>query len=421
MITATRRETMAMLAAGAALGGCALGRRAGDLHFWAMGDEGGKIPQLMPAFEHANPGTRVVIQPLPWSAAHEKLLTAYVGGSLPDVSQVGNTWIAELAAIGALAPVPLAQAGLLADQFAAVLDTNRVAGTVYGVPWYVDTRLQFFRRDRFSNLGLAEPPATWAEWKAALHVIKRIAGPGNYAILLPLNEPEQLLTFGLQQGDPLLRDHDSRGNFASPGFKAALAFYKSLFDEGLSPVATASQISNIWNEFAKGFFSVFISGPWTIGDLKSRLPAAFQSKWATATMPGPAGPGASAPGGASLVVPKSARDPTASWRLIDYLTRPATQIEFQQIAGSLPSRKSAWAAPALSRDSNVRTLARQLDLARPLPKVPEWERIATELQIVAEALVRGHMGVDAAAAEMNQRADKLLAKRRWMLDRGRAL
>ena len=421
MITATRRETMAMLAASAALGGCALGGRAGDLHFWAMGDEGGKIPQLMPAFEHANPGTRVVIQPLPWSAAHEKLLTAYVGGSLPDVSQVGNTWIAELAAIGALAPVPGAQSGLLADQFTAVLDTNRVAATVYGVPWYVDTRVQFFRRDLFSKLGFAEPPSTWAEWKAALHGIKRIAGPTNYAILLPLNEPEQLLTFGLQQGDPLLRDHDSRGNFASPGFKAALAFYKSLFDEGLSPVATASQISNIWNEFAKGFFSVFISGPWTIGDLKSRLPAAFQSKWATATMPGPAGPGASAPGGASLVVPKTARDPTASWKLIDYLTRPATQIQFQQIAGSLPSRKSAWAAPALRGDSNVRTLARQLDLARPLPKVPEWERIATELQIVAEALVRGHMGVDAAAAEMNQRADKLLAKRRWMLDRGRAL
>jgi multiple sugar transport system substrate-binding protein len=421
MIDPTRRETMAMLAAGAALGGCARGGRAGDLNFWAMGDEGGKIPQLMPAFEHANPGTRVVIQPLPWTAAHEKLLTAYVGGSLPDVSQVGNTWIAELAAIGALAPLPAAQAGLLTDQFAAVLDTNRVAGTVYGVPWYVDTRVQFFRRDLFAKLGLSEPPSTWAEWKAALHGIKRIAGPGNYAILLPLNEFEQLLTFGLQQGDPMLRDHDTRGNFASPGFKAALAFYKSLFDEGLSPIATASQISNIWNEFAKGFYSVFISGPWTIGDLKSRLPVGFQSKWATATMPGPSGPGASAPGGASLVVPKTARDPAASWRLIDYLTSPATQIEFQQIAGSLPSRKSAWAAPALANDSNVRTLARQLDLARPLPKVPEWERIATELQIVAESMVRGHMGVDAAAAEMNQRADKLLAKRRWMLDRGRAL
>ena len=424
MMAPTRRETIAMMAAAAGTGltgGCSLRGTPGELRFWAMGDEGGKVPQLMPTFEAANPGLKVVVQPLPWTAAHEKLLTAYVGGSLPDVSQVGNTWIAELAAIGALAAVPAAQSGLLTDQFAAVLDTNRVGGTVYGVPWYVDTRVQFFRRDLFAKLGLVEPPSKWADWKVALHGIKRIAGPGNYAILLPLNEFEQLLTFGLQQDEPLLRDHESRGNFESAGFKAALAFYKSLFDEGLAPVATSSQISNIWNEFAKGFYSVFVSGPWTIGDLKSRLPVSFQSSWATSVMPGPNGPGASAPGGASLVVPKTARDPAASWRLIDYLTRPAVQSRFQQIAGSLPSRRSAWAAPALARDANVQTLARQLDIARPLPKVPEWERIATELQIVAEAMVRGQHTVDAAAAEMNRRTDRLLAKRRWMLERGRAL
>jgi len=410
MIEATRRESIAMLAAGAAIGGCSLRTNAGELRFWAMGDEGGKVGQLMPDFEAANR-----------SAAHEKLLTAYVGDSLPDVSQVGNTWISELAAIGSLAPLPAAQASLLTDQFPAVLDTNRINGQIYGVPWYVDTRVQFFRRDLFAKLGMSSPPPRWADWKASLHQIKRLSGPGNYAILLPLNEFEQLLTFGLQQPDPLLRDNGAFGNFASPGFKAALAFYKSLFDEGLAPIATASQISNIWNEFAKGFYSVFVSGPWTIGDLKSRLPVSFQSSWATSVMPGPDGPGASAPGGASLVVPRTARDPATSWRLIDYLTRPATQARFQQIAGSLPSRRSAWDVPALADDPNVRILGRQLDIARPLPKVPEWERIATEVQVVAEAMVRGHFTLDAAASEMNHRADKLLAKRRWMLDRGRAL
>lgn len=419
MIAATRRETVALIAA--TLGGCTLQARPGNLRFWAMGDEAGKVPELMPAFEAAERGNKVVIQPLPWSAAHEKLLTSYVGNSLPDVAQVGNTWIAELAAIGALAPVPAAKSSLLTDQFPAVLDTNRVAGQVYGVPWYVDTRVQFYRRDLFAKLGLNTPPSNWADWKSALHQIKRLAGPGNYAALLPLNEFEQLLTFGLQQDESLLADHDSRGNFASAGFKAALAFYKSLFEEGLAPIATASQISNIWNEFAKGFYSVFVSGPWTINDLKSRLPSPFQKNWATATMPGPKGPGASAPGGSSLTVPRTARDPAASWRLIDYLTRPETEARFQQIAGSLPSRRSAWASPALAGDSNVRTLARQLEIARPFPKVPEWERIATEVQIVAEAMVRGQFTVDAAGAEMNRRADKLLEKRRWMLGQGRAL
>ena len=370
----SRREALTLLAA-APIGACSRGSGPGTVTLWAMGNEGANVPKLMGGFESANPGLRVEVQPLPWTAAHEKLLTAYAGGSLPDVSQIGNTWLAELAAIGALAPLPATQKGLLQDQFPAVLDTNRIGGTYYGVPWYVDTRVQFWRTDLFQRAGHAQPPTNWADWKGALHEVKRVAGSGSYAILLPLNEFEQLLT----------------------------------------------QISNIWNEFARGFFSVFISGPWTIGDMKSRLPAEFQPRWATAGMPGPDGPGASAPGGSSLVVFKNARDPDAAWRLVQYLSQPAVQAEFQVLTGDLPAKREAWAAPALASDPHVLTLRAQLGRAQAVPKVPEWERIVTEMQIVAERMVRGEFTVDAAAAEIDVRADRLLEKRRWMLERGRAL
>jgi multiple sugar transport system substrate-binding protein len=416
----TRREALAFAAAAplALSASCSRGND-GTVSFWAMGNEGANVPKLMPAFERAHPGVSIDIQPLPWTAAHEKLLTAYAGESLPDVSQIGNTWVAELAAIGALAPLPSTQRSLLQDQFEAVLDTNRIGGKVYGVPWYVDTRLQFYRRDLFRRAGHDAPPSNWADWKRSLHDVKRIAGPGNYAILLPINEFEHLLTFGLQQEEPLLRDQGTRGNFSSPGFRSALGFYKSLFDEGLAPVATSSQISNLWDEFAKGFFSVFLSGPWTIGDMKSRLPESFQSNWMTSGMPGPHGPGASAPGGSSLVVFSSARNPEAAWSLVSYLSRPAVQAEFQALTGSLPARRSAWSAPALAADPHVQVLGGQLERARAVPKVPEWERIVTEMQIVAERMVRGEFSVDAAAREIDARADRLLEKRRWMMDRGR--
>ena len=62
-----------------------------------------------PRFPAARPRD-LRIQPLPWSAAHEKLLTGYAGGSLPDLGQVGNSWIAELTAIGAIQPVPAGDA-----------------------------------------------------------------------------------------------------------------------------------------------------------------------------------------------------------------------------------------------------------------------------------------------------------------------
>jgi len=58
------------LLAGAGLTACAP-RAAGEvrLRLWAMGNEGTNVPALIPAFERLNPGVRVSVQPLPWTAA----------------------------------------------------------------------------------------------------------------------------------------------------------------------------------------------------------------------------------------------------------------------------------------------------------------------------------------------------------------
>lgn len=414
-----RAALSVMVGAGAALAGCGRGGDATRLSFWAMGNEATNVVKLLPAFEAANPGIEVEVQPLPWTAAHQKLLTAYAGNSLPDVSQIGNTWVAELAAIGALSPLPSAAADLSRDQFPAVLDTNVIAGRGVATPWYVDTRLLYYRTDLLARAGFGAMPAEWVEWKKAMHAVKRVAGAGNYAILLPVNEFEQLLTFGLQGNQPLLRDMDTRGNFSSPSFQAALAFYKSLFDEGLAPVASSTQISNVWTEFARGYFSFYFSGPWTIGDMKSRLPSDVQPHWTTAGVPGPTGPGASAPGGSSLAVFESSPHQDAAWKLVRYLSDPAVQARFNVISGDLPARPSAWSAPKVASDPYVAAFKGQLARARAVPKVPEWERIVTEMQIVAERMVRGEFTVAEAGREIDRRADRLLEKRRWMLDQGR--
>jgi multiple sugar transport system substrate-binding protein len=410
-----RRPFLAGLAALPLAAGCSR-RDSAMLEFWAMGAEAENLPALLATL----PGIpRVQVQPLPWTAAHEKLLTSYAGGSLPDLGQVGNSWIAELAAIDAILPVPAALVGVTDGQFPAVVDTNRIGGRLMALPWYVDTRLQFYRRDLFARGGYAAPPPTWAAWKQSLHKVKAVAGPGNYALLMPLNEFEHLTGIALSAGASLLNADGTKGAFSAPEFRQALAFYKSLYDERLAPVASSTQISNVWNEFARGYFSVYPSGPWTIGDMKSRLPADMQDKWATAPFPGPRGIGSSTPGGSSLVVYKSARDPAAAWSLIARLLARTTQQELQSLTGDLPPTRSVWAATGLTADPITAAFATQLDHARALPKVPEWERIVTEMQNVAELVVRGRTSIDDGVREMDRRADRLLEKRRWMMEKGR--
>jgi multiple sugar transport system substrate-binding protein len=362
----------------------------------------------------------VHVQQLPWTAAHEKLLTAYAGGSLPDLCQLGNTWLPELTALDALEPLDarVQAAGIdRADYFAGILDTNvmpSVGGDrLFGLPWYVDTRLLFYRRDLLRAAGHDEPPQSWAEWLAAMRAVRQRGGERSFGALLPLNEPDPLFALALQQG-PLLADNDSRGAFSQAPFRRALAFYAGIFHEGLAPATTNAAIANVWDEFARGLFAFYVSGPWNIGEFRRRLPKERQGDWATAPLPGPDGPGVSTAGGSSLVMFKGSPRQDAAWRLIAYLSEPATMQRFHALTGNLPPRRSAWRSPALAADVPSQAFARQLERVRAAPKIPEWERIFQEMQLAAERVVHRRQSIEAATTQLDASVDALLEKRRWL-------
>ena len=327
------------------------------VRFWAMGREAEVVGGLIDEFERENPGIAVDVQQVPWTAAHEKLLTAYAADELPDIFQLGNTWVPEFAMLGALEPLqPRVDASReveQADYFPGIWDTNVIDGRLVGVPWYVDTRLLFYRRDLLQKAGFDHPPRSWPEWERQMAAIKARAGPGRYAIMLPLNEFEQLLSLGLQQDDPLLRDRDTRGNFESPGFRRALGFYANMFAQGWAPPMSETQISNVWDEFFNGLFVFYVSGPWNIREFRQRAPKGLEQAWATAPLPGPDGPGAGIAGGTSLVLARHSAHKDAAWKLVEFLSRPAVQRRFYSEIGDLPPRRSSWDPPLPRRSAQA--------------------------------------------------------------------
>jgi multiple sugar transport system substrate-binding protein len=403
--------------------------RPGDdaivLDFWAMGREGEMVDRLVPAFERQVPGVRVRVQQVPWSAAHEKLLTAYVGGVMPDVIQAGSTWLPELATVGALEPLDTRIAASAAvdagDYFAGAHASNAIAGRTYGLPWYVDTRVLFYRSDLLRAVGYEEAPRTWETWLAAMTRLKRRAGADGYAILLPLTEWETPVILALQRGARLLRDDDRYGDFRSPAFRDALAFYRDLFTRDLAPRAGAAQVANVYQDFARGYFAFYVTGPWNLGEFERRLPEDLDDRWTTAPLPGPDGaaPGISLAGGASLAIAATSRHKDAAWRWIEYLSAPAREIEFYRLTGDLPPRARAWEDAGLVHGARTRAFWTQLQHVGATPKIPEWERIAAKVGDYVETVVRGRMDVDAAVAALDGDVDAILEKRRWLLDHDR--
>ena len=388
------------------------------ISFWAMGREAEVVAEFIPEFERENPGIRVELQNIPWTSAHEKLLTAFAADALPDMCQLGNTWIPEFAALDTLEPLQshVAASKVIQqdDYFPGIWETNVVDGQLLGVPWYVDTRLVFYRKDLLAQAGFDAPPQTWAEWERAMAAIKRNAGPKRYAILLPVNEFEQQLSFALQQDDQLLRDNGNRGNFRSPGYRRAMAFYANMFEQGWAPPMSETQISNVWDEFFNGFYAFYVSGPWNIREFRKREPPALKGAWGTMALPGPDGPGAGIAGGTSLVLFRSSPRKQASWKWIEFLSRPEIQQRFHAEIGDLPPRRSTWEHPTLAQDEYAKAFRDQLERVKPTPKVLEWERIVQEMRLASERVVRGGESQDRALQDLDKQVDGILEKRRWM-------
>jgi len=223
---------------------------------------------------------------------------------------------------------------------------------------------------------------------------------------------------GQQAGSSLLKDGGRYGAFSDSAFRAGFEFYAGLFRDSLAPAISSNQISNIYQEFANGAYAMIITGPWNIGEFRRRLPAGLQDSWSTAPLPGPTGAasGVSTAGGASLVIFRGSEHREEAWKLVEFLSRPESQLAFWRLTGDLPARLEAWQDTALIGDRHTVAFWEQLQRVEPLPAVPEIELIVTKVFETGEKVVQGRTPVPQALEELDRQVDAILEKRRWMLD-----
>ena len=133
----------------------------GDLTVWAMGNEGDLLGDFVEGFKEENPDVNITVTAIPWASAHDKIQTAIAAGTVPDVIQMGTTWMADFA--DAFAPVP--ENFDLSDFSAGPLEAGQVNGEQLGVPWYVDSHVLYYRTDIAEQAGWDHAPETLDELK----------------------------------------------------------------------------------------------------------------------------------------------------------------------------------------------------------------------------------------------------------------
>ena len=382
------------------------GEATGTIDVWAMGTEGDMLQDFSAAFEEANPDATVEVTSIPWESAHNKIANAIAAGEGPDVSLIGTTWMGEFAEAGGLEPTP---EGLVdeGDFFPGPWESTEVAGTSYGVPWYVETRVLYYRTDLAEKAGWSEAPQDWDELKQFAEDMEAKGGAEFGLNLQPgqTGSWQTMLPFGWSNGATLTNDEGTEYTLDSPEMAEALDYYTSYFDEGLSETRLLD-LGELESGFASGKYGSFISGPWHTGLVEDA--GVKPDEYAVAPLPGPDGtPGTSFVGGGNLAVFKDTDNADGAWKYVKWLSDAETQQAFYDEVGDLPAVTTAWESGELSSDPQLQVFGTQLESTQAPPSVPTWEQVAAQIDSIIEQASKADLPPDEAVDQMQSKAQSI--------------
>jgi multiple sugar transport system substrate-binding protein len=179
-----RRDFLAGLAGAALLGvaGCTSEESEGLARIvFSHGEDSEILRDQIRRFNEHNRGTIEValrLAPADSSQYFEKLRIEFQAGQADsDVISGEVIWPAQFAANGWISDLSgLFTADLREPYLPAAIDSNTYEGAVYGVPWFTDAGMLYYRKDLLEQAGFSEPPKTWAEMQEMVEKVRRETG-----------------------------------------------------------------------------------------------------------------------------------------------------------------------------------------------------------------------------------------------------
>lgn len=379
----------------------------GTIEVWAMGTEGELMSKLTAEFEKANPDATVNVTAVPWSDYLTKIQTAVASGSTPDMTMIGSTALASVVAADALAPVPadLVDFGSFFDGPAS---GTSIDGVTYAVPWYVETRVQFYRSDLAKAAGV-EAPKTWDEARTFYAALQAAGAEHGISLFTGAKNSYQfVLPYLWQAGAKIISDDGKAWTFDTPEAEKGLAYYASLIKDGYAAKNGPTAIGEIEPDIVAGKVGSLVAGPWE----KSLLTSAggqdfYDSQIAMAPLPaGPAG-NTSWVGGAHLGVFASAPNPDGAWKLVRWLSTPEAQQSWFDISGDLPSVVSAWDYAPIQGDPMFTVLREQMNDTNTPPAVTTWPEVSAKFDAQIERVAKGEATPAEALATLQSEAEAI--------------
>jgi len=377
----------------------------GEITIWAMGEEGENLADFSTAFTEANPDATVTVTNIPWADVMTKYQTAVAAGTVPDAIMIGSSLLPAMVSAGGLAAVP---DGVVDDSTLneTAAESTVVDGVSYAVPWYVETRVLYYRTDLAEAAGMSAPK-TWDDFTAFAQGFKDAGA--QYGVQLPMGDAEDstqvIMPYYAQAGGEVLNDAGDAYAWDHDALVDALEYYGSFFTEGLAPMSGYGDSQT--SSFVDGSNPAFISGPWMVSVLADMEDADWVEQNVT-TVPVPAGAAGndSYLGGGHLGVFADAKNSDGAWKLVRWLSEAQTQQDWFDTTSDLPAVTAVFDDDSFTSNPRIAVLSEQLENTVAPPSVPSWNEMSAFIETEAEKVANGS-SADEAASAIEAKADSL--------------
>lgn len=374
------------------------------------------VDQAAQQVQSNNPSATVKIdlQKVSDDLYYPKLLLALQSGTdVPDVFHFGGDSIGELADAGYIEPLDnYVNAWADWKQYPDSIKKGATyKGKVWAIPYGMDTRWLYFRRDDLQKAGLA---ADWTPTKlddvvaAAAAVKSKVSGVLPYALyagqaasdgardhaFVPL-----VWAYG---GDVVTSDGNWIGNSAA--IRKALAYYQKVYSQGLSPkeiLTTTKPWTAMRAKLGDGSLALLFEGGWVYGGWQSKDQAGTQKNVGYLLHPTESGGPSFTIGGLGTCwyITAKSKNKDLAWEFIKTWNNKDTVAKINIEDPHPVARSDSADVAEFKAQQYLVDSTKSLEKARFLPPDPNLSKITTAIQKATGRVANGDSSPDDAAKQ----------------------
>ena len=309
--------------------------------------------ELTEKWNKNNKDVSVKYQPVPEGRSSEEIiLAAVVGKTTPDI--YSNMWqgdvevYAQAGVLIALDTIP-GFLEFLAERCDSevVEEIKSLDGHIYQIPWKINPIMLIYNEKMISNLGLSNPPKTYAEFfEASAKFQKDIDGDGYIDRWFGYSEVlvtwwQRFFDFyplylAASDGAPLVKEN--KAVFNNEYGVAVFKFLRTLYKKNYF---SKEQLSARQDVFLSEIIATRFTGPWEIAHADKFKPKGFEYNFSCIPVPDDhKGPVYTYGDPKNIVIFKTCKKPQAAWEYVKTLIDRDGDLKLLQLTNQLPRRKN---------------------------------------------------------------------------------